>query len=38
MNSENKIKELEMLLEKAIQERDYYRELFMKANVYIVRN
>jgi hypothetical protein len=35
---EDKIKELESLLEKAIQERDYYYELWKKANAYIVKN
>jgi hypothetical protein len=37
MNSEDKIKELEMLLDKVIKERDYYYELWKKANAYIVR-
>lgn len=32
-----KIKELETLLEKVIQERDYYYELWKKANAYIVK-
>jgi len=37
MTPEEKIKELEMLLDKAIKERDYYRELWIKANAYIVK-
>lgn len=32
-----KIKDLEDLLNKVAQERDYYRELFIKANTYIVK-
>ena len=32
-----KIKDLEDLLDKVAQERDYYRELFIKANAYIVK-
>ena len=34
---EARIKELEALLEKAIQERDYYYNLWKKANAYIVK-
>ena len=34
---EARIKELEALLEKVIQERDYYYELWKKANAYIVK-
>ena len=34
---DKKIKDLEDLLDKVTQERDYYRELFIKANAYIVK-
>jgi hypothetical protein len=37
MTVEEKIKELETLLEKVSKERDYYRELWIKANAYIVK-
>lgn len=33
----DKIKELQALLEKVIQERDYYYELWKKSNAYIVK-
>ena len=35
-NMEDKIKELELLVEKLAKERDYYYELWKKANAYIV--
>jgi hypothetical protein len=37
MTPKEKIKELEMLLDKAVKERDYYYELWKKANAYIVK-
>jgi hypothetical protein len=37
MTQEEKIKELEMLLDKAIKELDYYRKLWIKATAYIVK-
>ena len=38
MTQEEKIKELEMLLDKAIKELEYYRELWIKATAYIVKH
>lgn len=35
---DKKIKDLEDLLDKVSRERDYYRDLFIKANAYIVKN
>ena len=35
---DKKIKDLEDLLDKVIQERDHYRELFIKLNTYIVKH
>jgi len=37
MTQEEKIKELEILLDKTIKERDYYYNLYLKLNAYIIQ-
>lgn len=37
MTQEEKIKELEILLDKVIEERDYYYKLFIKVNALLVK-